>query len=207
MKDLFYRFIKRTADIFAAVLAFLLFWWVFIVIAVAVKREDGGKVFFAHKRVGLHGKEIYIYKFRTMRENAPPPEMIFTPEQLAVYRTEYKVDDDPRITKTGKFLRKTSLDELPQLWNVLKGDMSLVGPRPLVRSELDEHYGKDAAVLTSVRPGLTGYWQAYARNDVGYADGKRRQMELWYVTNRSLWTDIKIFGKTIGRVLSGKGAK
>ena len=139
-----------------------------------------------------------------MKKNADDLENMLTPEQLEIFKTEFKIEDDPRITKIGNFLRETSLDELPQLLNILKGDLSIVGPRPVVEDEL-ENYGEDVNKLLSVKPGLTGYWQAYARNDVIYATGERQKMELYYVDNSSLWFDIKIFFKTFVAVFKKTG--
>ena len=122
------------------------------------------------------------------------------------YRTEFKIDNDPRITKIGNVLRKLSLDELPQLFNILKGDISIVGPRPIVEKET-QIYGKDVEKLLSVKPGLTGYWQAYARNNATYESGERQKMEMYYVDNNSLWLDIKILFKTVISVLKKEGAQ
>jgi lipopolysaccharide/colanic/teichoic acid biosynthesis glycosyltransferase len=141
-----------------------------------------------------------------MRSCDTPLTELLSEEQLAQYRREFKVDDDPRITKIGRFIRKTSIDELPQLVNVLCGDMSLVGPRPVVASEL-EIYRNSVPLFLSTRPGLTGYWQAYARNDAGYETGRRQKMELYYIRNRSLLLDVKIFVKTVFAVIQGSGAK
>lgn len=201
-----FDFAKRLTDILLSGLLLLLVWPVFLIIAIAIKCDDGGKVFYRHKRIGRHGKEIYIHKFRSMKKNADQLAGLLTPEQLHQYYTEFKIDNDPRITKVGNFLRKTSLDELPQIWDIFTGKLSVIGPRPLVETETYRYYGKRDALL-SVKPGLTGYWQAYARNDVGYGDGRRQEMELYYVENRSVWTDIKIFFKTIGSVVKRKGAR
>lgn len=205
-KKPFFDFAKRLTDIVLSGLLLLVIWPVFLVIAVAIKCGDGGKVFYRHKRVGRGGKEIYIHKFRSMKKDADRLTGLLTPEQLHQYYTEFKIDNDPRITKVGSFLRKTSLDELPQIWDIFIGRLSIIGPRPLVDTETQRYYGKRDALL-SVKPGLTGYWQAYARNDVGYADGRRQEMELFYVQNRSVWTDTKIFFKTIGSVVKRKGAR
>ena len=130
-----------------------------------------------------------------------------TPEQMQQYYTEFKIDNDPRITKVGNFLRKTSLDELPQLFNVLFNDMSLIGPRPLIESEIQMYYSDYYDVLLSAKPGVTGYWQAYARNNATYQSGERQQMELYYVHNASAWLDIKILFKTVVSVLKREGAQ
>ncbi len=129
----------------------------------------------------------------------------FTEEQKEEYYADFKLENDPRITKIGNFLRKSSLDELPQLWNIFCGDLSFVGPRPIVEGELAK-YGADAKKLLSVKPGLTGYWQANGRNLVNYDNG-RKEMELYYIENRSVWLDTKILFQTAGAVLRGRGAQ
>ena len=177
---------------------------IYALVAVVVKFTDGGPVLYKTTRIGKGGKPFRMYKFRTMKMNADRLEDFLTPEELENYKKEYKLKKDPRITKIGKILRKTSADELPQILNVLKNDMSLIGPRPVLNEET-LLYGNDRNTLLSVKPGLTGYWQAYARNDVGYADGRRQKMELYYVKNRSIRLDTKIFFATIRRVFSGKG--
>ena len=135
-------------------------------------------------------------------------EDLLTPEQLEQYRKEFKIDEDPRITPIGNFIRKTSLDELPQFFNILFGDMSLIGPRPLVEKEVQEKYTEEQqAKLLSATPGVTGYWQAYARNNATYETGERQQMEMYYIEHQSLWLDIKIFFKTFISVIQKEGAK
>ncbi len=201
-----HAFFKRIIDFTLALIGLLLLSPVFLIIAILIKCDDGGKVFYKHKRIGRGGKTIYIHKFRSMRKNADQLIDQLTPEQLHQYYTEFKIDNDPRITKIGNFLRRTSLDELPQIIDILLGKISIIGPRPLVDVETELYYNKRDLFL-SVKPGLTGYWQAYARNEVGYADGERQKMELHYVEKRSLWFDIKIFFKTIFSVLKRKGAK
>jgi lipopolysaccharide/colanic/teichoic acid biosynthesis glycosyltransferase len=131
---------------------------------------------------------------------------MLTPEELAEYRKNYKLDRDPRITKMGRFLRKTSLDELPQLLNIVGGSLSLVGPRPVLQEET-ELYGKDRDLLLSCKPGLTGLWQVQGRSNVSYEDGQRQAMELKYVRERSLWLDIKILFMTVGAVVRMDGAR
>lgn len=186
------RFFKRLTDIVLSGLLLLVIWPVFLIIAVAIKCDDGGRVFYRHKRVGRYGRDLYVHKFRSMKRNADQLAGLLTPEQLHQYYTEFKIDDDPRITKVGHFLRKTSLDELPQVWDIFTGRLSIIGPRPLVETETQRYYGKREALL-SVKPGLTGYWQAYARNDVGYADGRRQEMELFYVGHRSFGSTSRSF--------------
>lgn len=205
-KKPFYAFFKRLTDIILSGLLLLVIWPAYIVIAILIKHDDGGKVFYSHKRIGRGGKVIYIHKFRSMKKNADQLASMLTPEQLHQYHTEYKIDNDPRITKIGNVLRRTSLDELPQIWDVFIGRLSLIGPRPVVEEETQQYFNKREMFL-SVKPGLTGYWQAYARNDAGYAKGKRQEMELYYVQNRSFLLDIRIFFKTISSVLKGRGAK
>lgn len=144
-----------------------------------------------------------MYKFRTMYQNAEKMIKDFTPEQMKEYKENFKLKDDPRITKVGKFLRKTSLDELPQLINIIKGDLSIIGPRPIVDAEL-EKYGNNKEKFLSITPGLTGYWQANGRSDTTYE--QRMEMELYYVENKSFKLDIQIFFKTIISVLKKEGA-
>ncbi|MBQ7160765.1 MAG: sugar transferase [Clostridia bacterium] len=202
-----YLFFKRVFDIFASVIGTVLLSPLFLAIAIAIKADDGGRVFYKHERVGYKGKKIFIYKFRSMREDANENlESVLTPEQLEQYRTEYKIDNDPRITRVGSFLRRTSLDELPQFINIIMGSLSLIGPRPLVEKEL-EMYGDAKDKLLSAKPGLTGYWQVYARNTVGYENGERQKMELYYVDHRSLLFDTKLFFKTFVSVIKKTGAK
>lgn len=199
-----YDFVKRIADIFCSAVAIILLSPLFIIISIAIKATSEGPVIFVHKRVGKNGKEIGIYKFRSMVVNAEALIEKFTPEQKEEFQKNFKLENDPRITKIGKFLRKTSLDELPQLFNILKGDLSIVGPRPIMEVET-EIYGKYRDMLLSVKPGLTGFWAANGRSDTSYK--KRRAMEIFYVKNRSLLFDIRIIFKTIISVFTGKGAK
>ena len=199
-----YDFVKRIADIFCSAIAIILLSPLFIIISIAIKATSEGPVIFVHKRVGKNGKEIGIYKFRSMVVNADALLEKFTPEQKEEFQKNFKLENDPRITKIGKFLRKTSLDELPQLFNILKVDLSIVGPRPIMEVET-EIYGKYRDMLLSVKPGLTGFWAANGRSDTSYK--KRRAMEIYYVKNRSLLFDIKIIFKTIISVFTGKGAK
>ena len=131
----FYRFIKRTFDIIVSILALIILSPFFIIIAACIKLGDRGPVFFGHRRIGRNGREFKLYKFRSMVTNAEELIKEFTPEQKEEFEKNFKLEDDPRITKVGKILRKTSLDELPQLWNILKGDMSIVGPRPVTEEE------------------------------------------------------------------------
>ena len=199
-----YDFIKRFADIVCSAIAIVLLSPFFIIISIAIKATSKGPVIFVHKRVGKNGKKIGIYKFRSMVMNAEELIEKFTPEQKEEFKKNFKLKNDPRITKIGKFLRKTSLDELPQLFNILKGDLSIVGPRPIVEVET-EIYGEYKNMLLSVKPGLTGFWAANGRSDISYK--RRRAMEIYYVKNRSLLFDMKIIFKTVISVFKGEGAK
>lgn len=197
---------KRAFDIVFSILAILVLLLPMGIVALLVKCQDGGSVFYKAKRIGYRGQPFALLKFRTMKMGADRLENVLTPEQLEEYKREFKLANDPRLTKIGSFIRKTSIDEIPQFLNVLSGKMSIVGPRPIVRDELCK-YGEKANLFLSAKPGLTGYWQAYARNDVGYANGKRQEMELFYVQNRTIWLDLKIIVATVGRVITRKGAK
>ncbi len=201
-----YLFWKRCFDIFFSLLLIILLSWLLIIIAIGVKLSSKGPAIYKHKRLGQYGKVIDVYKFRSMRLDHLVLEEVLTKEQLEQYKTEFKITNDPRVTKFGNFLRKTSLDELPQLFNVLKGNMSFVGPRPIVDREVELYYQRTKKIFLQVKPGITGYWQAYARNDATYLSGERQQMELYYCSNRSLWFDIKILFKTVYRVISRKGS-
>ncbi|CDE54868.1 probable undecaprenyl phosphate galactosephosphotransferase [Clostridium sp. CAG:269] len=195
--------IKRVIDVILASVALILLSPLFVIIAIAIKIDSKGPVFFAHKRIGKNGKIIKLYKFRSMVINAEELIKSFTPEQMREYKENYKLTNDPRITKVGKFLRKTSLDELPQLINIINGDLSIIGPRPVVADEL-EKYGVNKDKFLSVTPGLTGYWAANGRSNTTYE--QRMEMELYYIDNLSLKMDIKVFFKTILSVLKKEGA-
>ena len=207
LKTKSYLFIKRLFDFLASLAALILLSPLMLILAILVYLDDPGKVFYGHLRIGKNGKPFKVWKFRSMYMNADKMIDLLTPEQGKQYYTEFKIDNDPRITKIGNFLRKTSLDELPQLFNVLCNDMSLVGPRPLIESEIQTYYADMYDTLLAVKPGVTGYWQAYARNNATYQSGERQKMEMYYVHNASLWLDIKILFKTIGSVLKKQGAQ
>ncbi len=176
---------------------------ILIIIAVAIKLDSKGPIVFGHIRIGKNGQEIKVYKFRSMVQNAQEVFNNFTPEQKAEFNKNFKLENDPRITRVGSFLRKTSLDELPQLWNIIKGDMSVVGPRPIVKKEIIK-YGDSFGKVFSVKPGLTGYWQANGRSDTTYDE--RVDMDLYYVDNRSLGLDFKILIQTFVSVIKKEGA-
>lgn len=199
-----YQWIKRISDIILSLLGIVLLSPVFLIIAIVIRTDSKGPIIFGHKRIGKDMNSIKIYKFRTMYENAAEIFENFSEEQKQEYYINFKLDNDPRITKVGEFLRKTSLDELPQLFNILKGDMSIVGPRPIVEKEIQK-YGVYARTVFSVIPGLTGYWQANGRSDTTYDE--RVQMDMYYINNRSLLLDIKIIFKTFFSVIKKEGAK
>ena len=186
-----------------------------LLIFLLILLRDPGNPFYLHQRVGQNGKEIKVLKFRTMRKNAT-----LSPQDAELYRQEYKLPNDPRLIgykragdgrrSFGAILRRTSMDELPQLWyNVLFcGNMSLVGPRPVLAEELAQYYtAEERQVFLSVKPGVTGYWQAYARNNALYQNGERQKMELYYVQNRSLFLDMKILLRTVVAVFTKAGVK
>lgn len=199
-----YLIAKRLFDVIASFCALVVLSPVFLFVSIFIKLDSKGPVIFVHKRFGKNGKIIKLLKFRTMVQNAERLITEFTPEQKVEWEAKFKLEHDPRITRVGKVLRKTSLDELPQLINILKGELSIVGPRPIIQEEL-EQYGKDKGKLLSVIPGLTGYWQAYARSDCSYE--QRRKMELYYIENANFWWDIRIIFKTVEAVIRKKGAK
>ena len=214
-----YKIIKRCFDFMASLCASVVLLAPMLIIACVIMFKDHGSPFYKQKRVGKYGRHLFIYKYRSMKKGADNLEEMLTPEQLELYRKEYKLEDDPRLIGYkqagdgkkcfGAKIRSMSIDEIPQiLFNIcIKGDMSIVGPRPILESELAENYTpSEQKALLSVKPGLTGYWQAYARNNVGYEDHKRQDMELYYVKNRSMWLDIKILFKTVEAVVYKKGA-
>ncbi len=206
---MFYLFLKRFFDLFCSFFALIILLLPMLIIALLIKINSKGKVIFLDKRVGLNGKDLNIFKFRTMYADAETNiEKYLTPEQIESWEKERKVDNDPRITSIGKFLRKTSLDELPQLLNILLGSLSLVGPRPITREELTQNYTPyEQERLVLVKPGLTGMWQVNGRSSVDYASGKRQKEELSYLPKRSIWLDIKIIFLTIPAVFKQNGAK
>ena len=203
-----YVAIKRIFDIVASLALLIVAFIPMVIIALLITVDDGGNPIYKHRRVGKNGKYVDIYKFRSMVQNAGDIEKLLTPEQLEQYQKEFKVDNDPRITRIGNFIRKTSIDELPQIFNILKGELSVVGPRPLLEKELKENYSDiEIAKFLSVTPGLTGYWQAYARNNATYETGQRQKMEMYYIDHQGILMDIKILFKTVLTVLKRSGAK
>jgi undecaprenyl-phosphate galactose phosphotransferase len=199
------RAAKVVFDVVAAAFLLLILSPLLAAIAVAVKL-DGGSVLYSHKRIGLGGRSFGCLKFRSMAENADVilQELLRSDPQAAEeWAAKRKLRNDPRITRVGALLRKTSLDELPQLLNVLRLEMSLVGPRPIIEAEV-VYYGDDIAYYMQTRPGLTGLWQVSGRSDTTYA--QRMHLDTWYVKNWTLWHDIAILAKTIPAVLKRRGA-
>ena len=208
-KSWFYRFLKRLFDIVSSLSLFVaispFFFVIFIINAFATK----GAPFYSEERVKLGGKSFKLIKFRSMYGDANTnPRKYLNDEQYNQWLTEKKVTNDPRITKFGHFIRKTSIDELPQLINIFIGDMSVVGPRPIVLKELEDNYTlEEQATLVSARPGLVSNWGVNGRNEVRYESGERQKLELEYFETRSLWYDLKLIFKAIGAVLTKKGAQ
>ena len=207
-KKIMYNFIKRTIDVIGALIGIIILIPSTIIIYLARKilKEDKGPLFYEQLRYGKNGKVFRLYKFRSMCIGADKKLKEYlenNEEARKEFEKTHKLQNDPRITKIGNFLRKTSLDELPQMINILRGDMSFVGPRPVVEKEVEE-YGTNKDKFLSVRPGLTGYWQVNGRSNTTYEE--RMEMELYYVDNCSLWIDIKIFFKTFITVFKKEGA-
>ena len=203
-KKPFYSFVKRFFDIFLSLFAILVFSPLLLLLALVVKCTSKGPVFYKHKRIGKNGKPFYRLKFRTRKWDTRPISEQLNAQQLKQFYTEFKVDNDPRITKVGKVLRKTSLDELPQLFNILVGQRSIVGPRPIIHIE-SERYGLTRGILLSVRPGLTSYWACHGRSNVDYTERVNR--ELYYIKHRSFWLDFKLICRTFIKVFKRDGAK
>ncbi len=198
-----YLLIKRTIDIIGSLVGIVLLSLLFILVAILIKLEDPkGSVFFTQKRVGKNGKEFRMYKFRSMVSNAEErlKELLKFNE---VSGAMFKMRDDPRITRVGRFIRKTSIDELPQLLNVLKGEMSLVGPRPPLPREVELYSSYDKQRL-SVKPGCTGLWQVTGRNSVGFKD--MVELDIKYIRNRTTLLDIKIIFRTLLVLFGSKDA-
>ena len=200
-----YRLLKRAFDVIAAPLLLVLLTPLMLVLSLLI-RADGGSAIYGHTRIGRGGERFKCLKFRSMKLNAEKTLQDLLqndPGARAEWETHFKLKSDPRITPVGHFLRSTSLDELPQLVNVIKGEMSLVGPRPIVEEELDR-YGEQASLYLQVTPGITGLWQISGRNNTTYEE--RVALDTWYVQNWSLWYDVAILFSTVGVVLQRKGA-
>lgn len=194
-ESILYSVTKRLIDIVGSLCGIILLSPLFLIVAILIKLEDPkGKVFFAQERNGRYPKTFKMYKFRSMVHNAEDllKDLMDRNEQTGPV---FKINDDPRITKVGKFIRKTSIDELPQLFNVLKGDMSLVGPRPPIPHEVDQYNSYQMQRL-AVKPGLTCIWQVSGRNNIGFDEWV--EMDIEYIKTRNLWLDIKLIFKTVG---------
>lgn len=207
-KKLIYFFIKRVFDILCSLVGIILLIPMSLIIKIIYMcTGDFHSIFYRHRRLGKNGKFISIFKYRTMVPNA---EAILkdwlrnNPEKRDEYLRDRKIDNDPRITKIGNILRKTSIDEFPQFINILMGDMSLIGPRPVVKDEV-EVYGKNKNKFLSMRPGLTGYWASQGRSNISYDE--RMKMELYYIDHCGILLDIKIIFDTIYAVIKKDGAK
>ncbi len=197
---------KRSLDIALSLAGGLLILPVMLIIAILIKFESRGPVFYSHERIGQRGKKFRAWKFRSMVKDADQilgRYLIAHPEFRVSWEKDQKVRNDPRLTRVGRILRRTSLDELPQLLNVLNGEMSLVGPRPIVESEIAK-YGDRFSLYSKVLPGITGLWQVSGRNDISYAE--RVDLDSYYVRNWSVWLDIYVLALTVKVVLSTKGA-
>lgn len=197
-----YVFFKRIIDILGGVMGLIILSPILIIIGVLIKLESKGPVIFSQKRIGLNGKEFKMYKFRSMVENAEEIKEKLK-EKNEMSGPMFKIKDDPRITKIGKFIRKTSLDEVPQLINVLKGDMSLVGPRPSLPNEVKE-FEPWMLKRLEVKPGLTCYWQVMGRNNIDFENWMK--LDIKYVNERSFWLDIKLIFKTFFVIFGDKNA-
>ena len=203
-----YLFIKRIFDIICSIVGIIFLVPLTIIIKIVfICTGDFNSIFYRQKRLGKNGKIIKIFKFRTMVPNA---EEILekwlkeNPEKRKEYLKDRKIENDPRITKVGNFLRMSSIDEIPQFINILIGDMSLIGPRPVVPDEV-ENYGKNKAKFLSMRPGLTGYWASNGRNNISYKE--RIKMELYYIDHCGILLDLQIIFDTIFAVIKKEGAK
>ena len=200
--SMIYHVLKRLIDISLSILGILLLIPVFLIIAVSIKLDDGGPILHFREIIGQHGRRFFALKFRTMRSDADE-YLAKHHELMRKYQQNMKLEHDPRITKIGRFLRKTSLDELPQLYNVLVGQMSLVGPRIIHPSELPR-YGEWAQKRLSVRPGITGLWQISGRQHISYDE--RIQLDMRYIDNRSCTVDLTILLKTLKVFIVHTGA-
>ncbi|MCY9023222.1 sugar transferase [Priestia megaterium] len=198
-----YLFVKRIIDIVGASVGLIVLSMVFLIVALLIKIEDPkGPIFFSQKRIGKNEKEFNMYKFRSMVTDAES-RLKDLLEQNETTGAMFKMKNDPRVTKVGNFIRKTSIDELPQLWNVLKGDMSLVGPRPPLPREVSEYTTYDKQRLL-VQPGCTGLWQVSGRSNIGFEDMVK--LDIHYAQNRNMLFDVKIILKTIGVLFGSKDA-
>lgn len=201
-----YLVIKRIMDVLLSMIALILLSPVFLILIILIKIDSEGTVFYKHKRIGKNGEYIYLYKFRSMYSDSKErlEELLKDKKIRKEWEKNYKLENDPRITKMGNFLRKTSLDELPQLLNILKGEMSIVGPRPVIDGEI-EKYGSNKEKFLSVTPGLTGWWACNGRSCTTYEE--RMKLELYYIDHCSILLDIRCILKTVITVVKKDGAK
>lgn len=198
--------LSRILDLTVALAALVVFGPLMMIVALVCALIDRGPVFFAHRRIGLNGRSFGVLKFRSMHVDSDAilkAHLLASPEAAAEWEADHKLRDDPRVTRLGGFLRKSSLDELPQLFNVLRGEMSIVGPRPIVDAEVSR-YGDLFHCYCSVKPGMTGLWQVSGRNDVGYE--RRVDMDALYARHKSVALDIRIILATIPAVLRRSGS-
>lgn len=201
------RAVKRGIDLLLAMLFLVLFFPLCLAVAVSVWLSSPGPVIYSQPRAGRHGRVFRFYKFRSMVQDSDKVLTTFLnsdPAALNQWNTYQKLEKDPRITPIGRFIRRTSLDELPQLWNVIRGDMSIVGPRPCMLSQ-QGFYGRHWESYCAVKPGLTGLWQVSGRNRLTYQ--QRVALDVDYVKGWSVWLDIKILLRTVGVVLTGHGSQ
>lgn len=199
--------LKRALDIVFSLTALVLLFPLYLLIACIIHMTSKGKAIYFQNRIGRGGVCFKCYKFRTMYQNAEfiLQEILNNDDnKRKEWEETHKLKNDPRITPFGAFLRRSSLDELPQFWNVLKGDLSVVGPRPVVQEEIDKHFGHKAEKIFSVRPGITGLWQISGRSDTSYS--KRIALDEYYVEQRTFLIDLKIIALTIPSMISKKGA-
>lgn len=206
LQKIFYLFIKRLVDIIGSSIGLVLLSPLFLIVIFLIKKEDKGQAIFIQERIGKNGKNFNLYKFRSMVSDADEilEEMLKDESVKKEYKKKMKFKEDPRITKIGKFIRKTSIDELPQLINVLKGDMSLIGNRPYLPRERND-MGNYFNEIVKTKPGITGYWQVSGRSNISFEE--RCKLESYYSNNMSFKFDIKIFFLTFYVVLFKKGAE
>ena len=201
------RALKRISEFFLIIPILIVSIPVMLLIAITIKLTSAGPIIYTQKRIGRNGRPFKIYKFRTMYKDAEKRLkniLESNPQARKEWEANFKLKNDPRITKIGSFLRKTSLDELPQLFNVIKGEMSLVGPRPVTDIELKKYYKEDAQFYKMVRPGITGLWQISGRSNTSYE--QRKKLDVWYIQNWCIWLDILILLQTVKAVIKKDGA-
>lgn len=204
-----YRFAKRLLNILLSLIVIILLSWLLLILLIVASISTHGPGIYKDTRIGRNFQKFHVYKFRSMFADAEKrPEKYLDRKQRKELKKERKLDYDPRVTRFGRLLRKSSLDELPQLFNVLMGTMSFVGPRPITEEELKKHFlPEEQKLLLSVRPGIISYWGVKGRSDVDFESGERQKLELEYFKYRSFFFDISLIFRAIPVVLSGKGAR